>query len=118
MKGGFASINGSTLTYSHSDVPGIAGANVDLHIASETSTTIAGQHTTDFVWAVRLAKVHKGFLSTDWSVQTYTQGATFSTEDEDLDIAALVDSEGLPREDIFIIEDTPLDCAIVLSMGQ
>lgn len=96
------------------DVPTIAGANAGLNHSSSNSTTIGGQHTTEFVWAVRLAKVHKGVLSTDWSVETFTEKATFSSGDEDVDVADVVHKEGIPLEDFQVVEDEELDCAFVL----
>lgn len=68
----------------------------------------------DFVWAVRLAKVHKGILMSDWSVDPYTHKATFSVEEgEEVDVGKVVRSEGLGAE-AKIFEDEELEEAVVI----
>lgn len=67
----------------------------------------------DFVWAIRLAKVHKGFLMTDWSVDTCTHRATFHMESgQEVDVGAVVKNEGL--DSFQVVEDDDLGEAIVL----
>lgn len=36
----------------------------------------------DFVWAIRLAKISQGLLNRIWSHQTFGKGATFGLDDE------------------------------------
>jgi hypothetical protein len=66
----------------------------------------------DFVWAVRLAKVSKGLLMTDWSLEPYTKGATFGAGEDEVDVARTVAGEGLNK--FQVIEDEELGEAIVL----
>ncbi|KJZ78278.1 hypothetical protein HIM_02316 [Hirsutella minnesotensis 3608] len=69
--------------------------------------------TSDFIWAVRLAKVHKGILMTDWSLDPYTNRATFGVgEGEEFDVALVISHEGL--DDFAVIEDEDVDEAFVM----
>jgi hypothetical protein len=36
----------------------------------------------DFVWAVRLARIWKGAMEKDWDFRTVSRGATFSLDDK------------------------------------
>ena len=90
----------------------MASANIDVNIARAKSVNTEGMHTTDFVWAVRLAKVHKGLLHKDWSIETYSKGATFRTGGGEVDVAATVAEEGLKT--FTVIEDKELDQAFVI----
>jgi hypothetical protein len=66
----------------------------------ESSRVIEGTHTNDFVWAVRLAKIHKGIFHKDWSVSTYTKRATFGAGEDEIDFT--------------VVEDRALDQAFVI----
>jgi hypothetical protein len=66
----------------------------------------------DFVWAVRLAKVHKGLLMRDWSLGPYTQLATFGADEEEVDVAGTVAAEGLDK--FLVVEDEKLGEAFVV----
>ncbi|UKZ56270.1 hypothetical protein TrVGV298_010104 [Trichoderma virens] len=71
----------------------------------------------DFVWAIRLAKIHKGFLMTDWSMGPYTRRATFGQEGEQqVDVGAVVEGEGLSS--FQVVEDDDLGEAIVMDAEQ
>lgn len=70
----------------------------------------------DFVWAIRLAKVHKGILMTDWSIDPYTHRATFNMDNgQQIDVGAIVKNEGL--DSFQVVEDDDLGEAIVLEEG-
>ena len=93
-------------------MPTIAGANADINIARARSMKMEGVHATDFIWAVRLAKVHKSLLSTDWSIETYSRRAIFNSGGEEVDVTDIVAKEGL--EGFTVIEDKGLDQAFVI----
>jgi hypothetical protein len=78
----------------------------------ETSTVIEGIHTDDFVWAIRLAKIHRGVLHRDWSVSTYTKRATFAAEEDEVDVASVLRNGGL--EKFTLVEDGALEQAFVI----
>ncbi|KAL9487876.1 hypothetical protein ACSS6W_000153 [Trichoderma asperelloides] len=99
------------------------GPDADLSTAATSEVTntnnVAWENNTkegqlsDFVWAIRLAKVHKGFLMTDWSVDTCTHRATFHMESgQEVDVGAVVKNEGL--DSFQVVEDDDLGEAIVL----
>ncbi|RAL13197.1 uncharacterized protein BO97DRAFT_469917 [Aspergillus homomorphus CBS 101889] len=96
------------------DVAGIASVTATLDLSHEESTTIQGTHQSDFVWAVRLAKVHKGWLSRNWSLDPYSTGATFGvgTDGEDLDVAKVLEEEGLDHFEV--LADDEFDEALVV----
>jgi hypothetical protein len=78
----------------------------------ESSRVVEGTHINDFVWAVRLAKIHKGVLRKDWSVSTYTKRATFGTGEDAVDVAAVLSNEGFAN--FTVVEDGALDQAFVI----
>ncbi|KAG4285117.1 hypothetical protein FPRO06_06377 [Fusarium proliferatum] len=99
------------------------GPELDLPLvvtlrATATNKRIASQrvseeHPGDFIWAIRLAKIHKGLLAKDWSVDPYTKRATFAAGDEnELDVESVLHDEGL--EGFTIVEDDKLDEVLVL----
>lgn len=48
-------------------------------------TSTAAMKRSDFVWAIRLAKISKGVLDRKWSHATFSKGASFGVNDgEDL----------------------------------
>ncbi|RTE75262.1 hypothetical protein BHE90_010299 [Fusarium euwallaceae] len=71
-----------------------------------------GDGMSDFVWAVRLAKIHKGWLMKDWSLDPHTSRATFGAGDEEVDVCRTVAGEGL--ETFHVVEDEELDEALVI----
>ncbi|EXA29729.1 hypothetical protein FOVG_18810 [Fusarium oxysporum f. sp. pisi HDV247] len=95
------------------DIPGIATATATINIDRKEFMHGCGKHLGDFVWAVRLAKVHKGLLTADWSVDPYTKRATFAAEDEgEVDVEGVLKDAGL--EDFKVVDDEELDEAFVL----
>jgi hypothetical protein len=78
----------------------------------ESSRVVESTHTDDFVWAVRLAKIQKGVLQKDWSVSMYTKRATFGVEEDEVDVAAVLQNGGLSN--FTVIEDGVLDQAFVI----
>ncbi|RAH48753.1 uncharacterized protein BO95DRAFT_460613 [Aspergillus brunneoviolaceus CBS 621.78] len=99
------------------DVTGLATVTATLDLAREDTSTIKGAHQSDFVWAVRLAKIHKGWLARDWSLDPYTTGATFGVEkeeDEDLDVEKVLIGEGLSRFEIVTGDEADEALVVVL----
>ncbi|GKU07319.1 hypothetical protein FLAG1_10222 [Fusarium langsethiae] len=94
------------------EVPGVAGLTATTTINCATSQSSSGNYTRDFIWAIRVAKVHQGLLMRDWSVAAYTKQATFRDEEEDADVESALQGEGL--EKFQIVDDDDLDEAIVL----
>ncbi|EXA29447.1 hypothetical protein FOVG_19067 [Fusarium oxysporum f. sp. pisi HDV247] len=94
------------------DVPSLVTLTATANVHLANSQRSYGEYPGDFIWAVRLAKVHKGFLMRDWSVAAYTHRATFADDENDLDVASVLRDEGL--EDFQIIDDGELDEALVL----
>ncbi|KAK1547185.1 hypothetical protein CPAR01_01152 [Colletotrichum paranaense] len=58
------------------DLPLIASVQAEPNVTRSKDTTMAAEKQSDFIWAIRIAKVHKGMLVKDWSVETYTKKAT------------------------------------------
>ena len=98
-----------------SEFPALAEAGLDASISAETGISLTAQETTDFVWAVRLTKVSKGFIDRDWSYETFSKGATFGLDDESdqgQQIVRALQAEGLeglekvnikPSDDVFVL---------------
>lgn len=62
--------------------PAVAEAKTSANVSDETKISATTQKTTDFVWAVRLAKISKGILDRQWSHNTFSSGATFGLEEK------------------------------------
>jgi hypothetical protein len=88
-------------------------ATATTNITDKTTQNTASSGASDFVFAVRLAKINKGLLQTDWSVETFTRKAVFGADEEKVDVAAVVKTEGL--DVLQVIEDSDSDCAIVIA---
>ncbi|EKJ72422.1 hypothetical protein FPSE_07446 [Fusarium pseudograminearum CS3096] len=95
------------------DAFGLASLTATTNIKRATSKSASGNYTRDFIWAIRLAKVHKGLLVRDWSVAAYTRRATFDDKEGDADVESALQSEGM--DEFQIIDDNDLDEAIVLN---
>jgi hypothetical protein len=68
------------LIYLYSGFAGIAEVAIEGGVSTEntvSSISSTAQQTTDFVWAVRLAKISKGFLDRKWTHDVFSRGATF-----------------------------------------
>jgi hypothetical protein len=99
---------------------------MDVSVSSETGISSTGHKATDFVWALRLAKISKGFIDREWSHETFSKSATFGLDDEvepGKQIVEALEAEGLkglenvnikPDDDVFVLgscrdSDEPLD---------
>jgi hypothetical protein len=85
-------------------------ATTNMYLAESQGSS--GDHVEDFIWAVRLAKVHKGLLMRDWSISAYTKKATFRGGDSDVDIEGVLRNEEVDK--FQVVDDTDLGEAIVL----
>jgi hypothetical protein len=52
-----------------------------VSVSSEIEGSSTAQKTTDFVWALRLAKISQGFIDRAWFHETLSRGATFGLGD-------------------------------------
>ncbi|RSL82941.1 hypothetical protein CDV31_016890 [Fusarium ambrosium] len=99
-------------------VPDVAGVSVEGGLTNDSKQASSSSSVTDFVWAIRLAKISKTLgqvvLQKDWSMITETQGATFAPGDEEVDVADVVAREGM-EEISLVIEDEELALAFVLN---
>ncbi|KAG4280592.1 hypothetical protein FPRO06_11925 [Fusarium proliferatum] len=95
----------------------VACASAGGHISQNQSQSSSGSSSTDFVWAIRLARIFKNLehflLSKDWSMITETEGATFAPEDNSVDVAQVVAREGMKDFDQ-VIEDQEHGLTFVL----
>ncbi|RDA89194.1 hypothetical protein CP532_0509 [Ophiocordyceps camponoti-leonardi (nom. inval.)] len=95
------------------NVPAVATTEATGDFKTETSRETEESNMSDFIWAVRLAKVHKGVLMTDWSLDPFTHRATFGVGDEDeVDLGVVIEDEGL--ENFKVIDDDEAGEAIVM----
>jgi hypothetical protein len=68
----------------------IADARVGFENVRKPSKVIEGTHTGDFVWTVRLAKIHKGALHRDWSMSIHTMKAIFATNKDEVNVTTVL----------------------------
>ncbi|RSM08194.1 hypothetical protein CEP52_004868 [Fusarium oligoseptatum] len=100
-------------------VPDVAGVSAAGGLTKDSKQASSGSSATDFVWAIRLAKISKTLrqvvLQKDWSTITESEGATFAPGDDEVDVAEVVVGEGM--KDIGpIVEDEELELAFVLNL--
>jgi hypothetical protein len=103
------------VAYFYSELPAIAEAGIEVSVPNETEVSSTAQKTTDFVWAIRLAKISKGLIDRQWSHETLSSGATFGLDDEAEKGQQIVDAlqgeglEGVEKvnvkldDDVFVI---------------
>ncbi|KXX82511.1 hypothetical protein MMYC01_201244 [Madurella mycetomatis] len=89
-------------------VPVLAEAGPELSIGSKGSVAVTATHTTDFIWAIRLAKITNNGLQERWAMETVLgresflgKKATFSadTTKSTFDPRPEVAGEGLDESD-------------------
>jgi hypothetical protein len=97
--------------HNHSEFPAIAEVGFDVSVSNETEVSSTARKTTDFVWALRLAKISKGLIDRQWSHETFSSGATFGLDDEADTGQQIVDAlqgeglEGLEKVDVQVEDD-------------
>lgn len=74
-----------------------------MSLSNETEVLSDAQKSTDFVWAVRLAKISKGLFDRKWWPETVSDGATFGLDieaDEGQQVVDALQAEGLRVADV------------------
>lgn len=85
-----------------------AKATADIALKKLGAITSTFQ-SSDFIWAVRFTKIHKGLTSLHWTDETLTKGATFAAQDSSETIQTLLAPDGIQ-----VINDTStLDVSFV-----
>jgi hypothetical protein len=96
------------LTFLFSQIPLVAEVGPEVTFARREHSTITESETTDFVWAVRLAKITKNGLQRDWSIETVFgkasilgRRATFSADptEPDFDPTPMLTAERLEESE-------------------
>jgi hypothetical protein len=64
-----------------SELPAIVELGFDVNMKRDEEISMNAHKTSDFVWAVRLTKISKGLIDRQWSVETFSSGATFGIND-------------------------------------
>ncbi|EGU72585.1 hypothetical protein FOPG_17915 [Fusarium oxysporum f. sp. conglutinans race 2 54008] len=98
------------------DVLAVASGQIQGTYGKDDSKVTGGSHMSDFVWAVRLAKVSGNVLMENWSLKPYTERAAFSNEEKEVDIRATAEAEGLER--FAVVKDSDLDQVIVFEVDS
>ncbi|KAF3182647.1 hypothetical protein TWF788_005961 [Orbilia oligospora] len=101
--------------------PTLLEVGPEVTVSDSRESNFEVTHTTDFVWALRLAKISKGGLQRNWSMKTvfgresfFGQSALFSEEREKIDIEAVVTAEGSRSDKFRVVQDDSLDSAFIL----
>lgn len=71
---------------------GVAEASLDVNVNRETIQATAAAKRSDFVWAIRVAKISKGVLDGEWSHATFAKGASFGLNHDEDQGGQLVDA--------------------------
>ncbi|KAH6886997.1 hypothetical protein B0T10DRAFT_539197 [Thelonectria olida] len=91
-------------------VSGVSELKADVNFNYETGTSTTTQKRSDFVWAIRLAKISKGVLDRQWSHATLSKGASFGVneeEDQGDSLVKALENEGLEGiEKVTVGKDT------------
>ncbi|KAI8724180.1 hypothetical protein NCS52_00275700 [Fusarium sp. LHS14.1] len=110
--------HGEGHTKSGLSIPDDAGTNAEGNLSNDSKQASSGSSVTDFVWAIRLAKLFQTFgqviLQRDWSMITESEGATFGPGDDEVDVADVVAREGM-GEIGQVVEDEELELAFALN---
>lgn len=84
----------------------MAGLKFIPSVRAEQSNFSESEELTDFVWALRLARIEKGVLDSSWSQETYSKGATFEAGAPRINIPNLLAEDGLTEVEIIGGHDT------------
>ncbi|CAG1967415.1 unnamed protein product [Fusarium graminearum] len=95
----------------------VGAASGEGHLNKHSGHSLSGTSVTDFVWAIRLARISKNLgdviLGKDWSMVTETKGATFAPRNNEVDVAEVVAREGMTSYGQ-VIEDEETELAFVV----
>ncbi|KAF3923911.1 hypothetical protein AA313_de0200601 [Arthrobotrys entomopaga] len=91
---------------------GIAEASLDGGFKRDKTTVANFNTSSDFIWAIRLTRLHKGAFRDLFDIETFSKGATYGKDDE-IDVRKELQDEGmgelnvvkLPKEDPELEED-------------
>ncbi|KAK6541515.1 hypothetical protein TWF694_007322 [Orbilia ellipsospora] len=73
---------------------GIVDVGLDVGFKRDSTVTANFNTTSDFIWAIRLTRLHKGIFSELLEVATFSKGATYSKEDG-VDVEKELADEGM-----------------------
>lgn len=76
-------------------VPEIIDTRLNTGYTRNQTESMSREGMSDFVWAVRLTKISKGIFDSRWSVETFSEGATFGTEQTLHSVEKLLSDEGV-----------------------
>jgi hypothetical protein len=74
-------------------VPLLAKAGIKETWTKEKSASLSAKKMSDFIWAIRLAKISKGLINRQWLHEPLSKGATFSLDEQQLDIGSAAADE-------------------------
>lgn len=105
------------------EVTPLLEAGPEVHVKSTTSVTMAATQVTDFIWAVRVAKITKNGLQSDWKMETLTgrtslfgRGAVFTPGQEKFDVQDVLSSHGM--EDAQIVREPGTDFLVIAPLAD
>lgn len=64
-----------------SEIPTLVDVGFNINMEKDEEVSTNAHKTSDFVWAVRLAKISKGLIDRKWSLESVSSGATFGLDD-------------------------------------
>jgi len=100
---------------SNLDVPNIVKVKLDASFTYNSETTISSETQGDRIWAIRLAKIHKGLLRPRWQQTEVTIGAALDGEEEEEKVGEVLRQEGII--DFKIVEAETNDENFVIVTG-
>lgn len=83
-----------------SEVPGVVTGKLEATRSTNSKVSHSVDGASDFVWAIRLAKISKGILDTTWTPETYSRGATFGMKEHRAKIQDILSEEGVEATEI------------------
>ncbi|KXH42601.1 hypothetical protein CSIM01_09563 [Colletotrichum simmondsii] len=72
----------------------LATAEATIQSSSSNGSSIAGEHVTDFVWAVRLTEIKKSLWGSSVQQSIVTKGATFGVDSGNVDVKKVMAEVG------------------------
>lgn len=94
------------------EIPGVASATATATMKRSSEQEMESSGASDFVFAVRLARVRQNILQADWSLDPFTRKATFTAEGGKIDVCKVLSLEGMTG--ISLVEDETLDYDFVV----
>ncbi|EPS41847.1 hypothetical protein H072_4230 [Dactylellina haptotyla CBS 200.50] len=88
-------------------VAGIVDAGLDHSFKTDGATASSYKGSSDYIWAVRLTKLHRGVFSELINIQTYNIGALYSNETDSLEI--VLEDDGFGKRPVFQVGNSEDD---------